>query len=371
MTDPKDQGQTEKVDGQSEKTLGLDEQFDKGWEEVELLTQQEQAAKAKPAEEAKVETKKEAGTDTAKPFKVLKVGGKDVPVQTEDELVALAQKGYDYTRKTQLLADDRRAAEGEIKTKAEGLETKAEQMNKLLDRMVELKIIPEKLSEAKKAAAVEAGEEAEASGETSEEDVEVFKRFGIDPANAYPHEKNMARSIAALERFVQESKLKDAQAVVDKAIAEERDNFPFDDVQNDKGEDLTQNQITSIVVRKRQQSGIAKPPIDQIATWAREAVRELHDIQRKSTTGAVSDDMDPAEFAKAHPKLAAALKGNGAASAGAEETAKTKLPPSVKPAPRASDLTRKKADAGERKSMDDYLNEGFSDPDIVKALTGG
>ena len=118
MTDPKDQGQTEKVDGQSEKTLGLDEQFDKGWEEVELLTQQEQAAKAKPAEEAKVETKKEAGTDTAKPFKVLKVGGKDVPVQTEDELVALAQKGYDYTRKTQLLADDRRAAEGEIKTKA-------------------------------------------------------------------------------------------------------------------------------------------------------------------------------------------------------------------------------------------------------------
>jgi hypothetical protein len=370
MTDQKDQGQTEKVDGQSEKTLGLDEQFDKGWEEVELLTQQEQAAKAKPAEEAKAETKKEAGADTAKPFKVLKVGGKDVPVQTEDELVALAQKGYDYTRKTQQLADDRRSAEGEIKTKAEGLESKAEQMNKLLDRMVELNLIPAKLAETKKAAAVEAGEEAEAAGETSEEDVEALKRFGIDPANAYPYEKNMARSLAALERFVQESKLKDAQAVVDKAIAEERDNFPFDDVTNDKGENLTQNQITSIVVRKREQSGIAKPPIDQIATWAREAVRELHDLQRKSTADAISDDMDPAEFAKKYPKLASSLKGNGS-SAGAEDTAKTKLPPSVKPAPRASDLTRKKADAGERKSLEALLDEGFSDPDIVKALTGG
>lgn len=41
---------------------------------------------------------------TAKPYKVLKYHGQEVPVGSEEELVGLAQQGLDYTRKTQRLA---------------------------------------------------------------------------------------------------------------------------------------------------------------------------------------------------------------------------------------------------------------------------
>lgn len=377
MTDPKDQVAGQAAGEQSpEKPLSLDEQYDKGWEQVELLTSQENEAKAKAKpkekapEEAAAGEKKEPGDSTVKPFRVLKVGGKDVPVATEEELNALAMKGLDYTKKTQALADDRRGAEAELKAKAEGLEGQAARMNELLDRLVAAGIVPEKVAAAKKASAEAAGDVAATEDKVGEEDEAIFKEFQMDPANAYPHEKSIVRTLAELRREVQEIRLERAKVILDQAIAEERENFPFENVVDDQGVDLTKKQFGALMTQKRMAAGIEKPTVDQMAKWAKESVRELHDLQRKPSGGEISDDMDPEEFAKKHPKLANALK-TGAAAAAVEEAdaARAKLPPSIKVAPKPSDLTRRtKADPGKRKSLDEFLEEGFNDPETIKAL---
>lgn len=373
MTEAKDQVAGAKAEGQSqeEKVLSLDEQFDRGWEQVDLLTEQEQAAKAKPKEEAKPAEKKEAADVSAKPFKVLKVGGKDVPVATEDDYNALAMKGLDYTKKTQALADDRRGAETEIKSKTEALEAQATRMETLLDRLVAAGYVPEKVAAQKKASAAAAGTEAETSDTVSDDELAVYKEFQIDPANAYPHEKNMAKRLAELSKDVQQFKTERMETILQKAIDEERENFPFDDIKDDQGTDLTRKQFRTILRQKRDDSGIEKPTIEQATTWAREAVRELHDLQRKSAPSGISDDMDPAEFAKKFPKLASSLKGSPPAAAAKAEDAQAadKVPPTIKPTARPSDLTRRMpVDKGARKSYDDYLDEGFKDPETLKAL---
>jgi len=365
----KDQAAKAEAEGQSEEKETLDSLYDKGWEQVELLTQNERAAAAKPEEEAGGEKKTgEEAPPPTKPFKVLKVQGKEIPVMTEAEYETLAMKGLDYTKKTQSLADDRRAAESEFKSKEGELGAQIAKANELLDRMIASGIIPANVGKAAKKAAAEAGEEAaEGEGTPTDEDAAVFKRFGLDPQNAYPHEKAMVRSLSELESEIQQIRLERAQAKVDQAIAEERENFPYEDVKNDQGEDLTQQQITAMVMRRKQASGLSKPTVDQVVGWAREAVRELHDIQRKGAASDINDDTDPLEFAKRYPKLAKALRGNGSEGEG-QATKRADVPPAVKPSPRASDLTRKKAVSPSGKSMEDYLEAGFADPDIIKAL---
>jgi len=357
-----------------EKALSLDEQYDKGWEEVELATAQEKAAKAKPKEEAKAAEKTETtGDSTSKPYKVLRVGGKEIPVATEEEFIALAQKGADYTKKTQALADDRRGAEAEVKKEEDRLASAASRMEDLLNKLIAKGYVPEKVGAAIKANVAAAEETVDVEGKVDEEDKAIYAEFQIDPANAYPHEKKTVKAIAEMRKELQQLRLERATETAEKAIAEERENFPYDDIKDDQGEDLTKKQLWALVVAKKQLSGIEKPDIKMITGWAREAVRDLHDKQRTGKPAEITDDMDPAEFMKKFPKLAQTLKVTVGAKAIEENDAeKAKVPPSIKAATRPADLTRKpKADAGQRKSLDDFLDAGFNDPETIKALTGG
>lgn len=374
MTEQADQVAEAKPGEQSQgKILGLDEQFDKGWEQVELATGQENAAKAKPAGDAKPAEKKETGDLTSKPYKVLKVGGKEIPVANEEELIALAQKGADYTKKTQALADDRRAAEKEVQTKADRLADEVAKVGDQLDKLMKAGILPEKIGAAIKAKATEAQETVDDAGKADEEEKAIFTEFQIDPTSAYPHEKKIVKELVELRNFVREYRVEKATEVVQRAASEERENFPYEDIKNDQGEDLTEKEKWAIVVAKRQAAGIEKPDVKTISGWAREAVRELHDKQKNSKPSEIVDDMDPAEFMKKFPKLAASLKVTVGAKAIEENDAeKAKIPPSLKATIRPADLAKKtKADAGQHKSFEDFLEAGFKDPETIKALTGG
>lgn len=363
--------------GQSttEKPLSLDESFNKGWDELELVTEQERAAKVKPAEETKPAEKIDTGGDSTskKPFKVLKVQGKELAVATEAEYDALASKGADYTRKTQALADDRRGAEAEVKKEEDRLAAASARMETFLQKLIDKGYVPEKVGAAAKAKVATAEEAVDDAGKVDEDDKAIYAEFQIDPANAYPHEKKTVKAIAEMRKELQQLRLERATEIVEKATAEERENFPYDDIKDDQGEDLTKKQLWALVVAKKQLSGIEKPDIKMITGWAREAVRDLHDKQRNGKPAEITDDMDPAEFMKKFPKLAQTLKVTVGAKAIEENDAeRAKVPPSIKAATRPADLTRKpKADAGQRKSLDDYVDAGFEDPETIKALTGG
>ena len=373
----KDQVTEAKPGEQSEeKQLSMDEHFDKGWDELELVTAQENAAKAKPKEEAKPAKEKiETGDSTSKPYKTIKHQGKMVPVATEAEYDTLASQGLDYTKKTQGLADDRRAAEKEVQKKADNLADEVAKVGAQLDKLIAAGVLPEKVGASIKAKVATAEETVDDAGKVDEEDKAIYAEFQIDPANAYPHEKKTVKAIAEMRKELQQLRIERATEVVEQAVAAERENFPYEDIKDDQGEDLTKKQLWAAVVAKKQMAGVANPDVKTIVGWAREAVRDLHDKQRNGKPAEITDDMDPAEFMKKFPKLAQTLKVTAGAQAIEEaEAEKAKVPPSLKTAARPADLTRKtKADAGQHKSCHDYIDEGFAklDPETIRSLTGG
>jgi hypothetical protein len=396
-TEIKDQAQGADGGGQSEKkslTMDMDERIDKGFEEIELLTEQENAAKAKAKEKKEPqpppseEKKEPEGPTSKKPYKVLKVGGKEIPVFSKQELVEkiiefypddnklvdLAQLPADYTRKTQLLADDRRDAEEKVKKEVDKVSDATEKMANLVEKLIAAKVLPANF-------AAGAGKEAakeKVGGEISDDLAKVYEEFQLDPANAYPHEKKQVEELFVLRnrlaRIEQEREIERqerADEIIEKTISKERETFPFDDILDDQGNNLTRNKIKEIVNTKRTLSGIEKPDKDQIFAWLKEAVKDLHDAQKKGNGGSdVSDDMDMEDFSTKFPNLAKKVRD---AAVEKEKAERSKIPPTLTPGKREIDMAKRpgqKAVKEGSKSFEDFLDEGFKDPDVIKSLGG-
>jgi hypothetical protein len=367
------------------KQSSFDSHFEKGWEELELLTAQEREAKAKEksseaeGEKSKEEKPKESSTPEKKPYKVLKVQGKDVPVYSEEELIKLAQQGADYTKKTQMLADDRRNAEKEIQEKVSQIEAQSSKMNELLQKMIDSGLIKEPQNANEELAA-----KAEiASGPADKKS--IYEQFDIDPTYAQPHEKKMVEAIASMRKDMEEmrvmfneAKAEQIRNLMDKAINEEREKYPFDEIKNDQGENLTALQFRAIVQAKKEQllgESRRELTVEEAIQITKDAVREVHLLQKKSKENAapdISDDMPEDEFLEKYPNLAKRLKEKLGTQAVAEnEAKKSKVPPSLSPLSRGSETKPPKGSTEKRKSFEEYLDAGFEDPETIKAIHGG
>ena len=264
----KDQVQTAKPGEQSvEKKTTFDEEYNKGWNELVLLTSQEnEAAKAKvttedPAVKKEAEKKPDVSTPEKKPFKILKVQGKEVPVMTEEEYDKLASQGMDYTKKTQTLADERRAfaddktaATGELQTESKRLADEAKRFNDRLDELVKAKALPKEMLDKTAAALKEAGGTTD-----TDEEAAVYKEYEIDPKYAQPFEvkavKDLARlrkKVDVLESFTQDIARERANTRVNTIITKERETYPYEEVIDDQGQNITERQLASIVTAKRE-----------------------------------------------------------------------------------------------------------------------
>lgn len=361
---------------QSEAQLTFDERIDKGWEQVELLTEQENAAKAKAKEDQPKggETKKETDDSSSKPYRVLKVGGKDIPVKSEEELIELAQKGADYTKKTQTLAEDRREAEAKMKVETDKVTEAMEKAAELAERLMKSGVLPRKF-DAEKGKEPSAGRE-EGDQSPSEELAKVYEEFQLDPANAYPHEKKQIEELAKMRSEVRELKEERrlereerAEKIVSDIIAKERESHPFEDVKDDQGNDVTRDKLRAIVATKRAISGVEKPTMDVVLEWVRESVRELHANQAGSGQVVISKEMGADEFEAKFPDFAKKYKEAILEKARIE---KGKVPPSLTPGRREVDPSKRPAAkaAREGKSSDDWIEEGFRDPEVLKAIGG-
>lgn len=385
----------------------FDALYDKGFKAVEEMTAAENAAKEKktaPVEEddcpecdqaekdrrkAEKAAKKAAGDK--KPYKILKVGGKDLPVYSkqelvekivelygdDDSLVDLGQMSADYTRKTQALAAERKEAEAAVKAKADGLETKASEVNKLIDKLEKGGLLTKAETKEERADQIE-----EVAGGPADK-AEIYKEFGIDPAYAEVPQKKMVeaiyqmrKSLEKVNEFVDQATNERIQNAFDKVIAEERKKFPYDDIANDQGQNLTDIQFRAIVQGKRQALGLAegtKPTMEQAVQIVRDSVKEVHLLQKKSKDTAVadfSDGMTEDEFVAKHPDLAARLKTKfGGAAVVEAEVKKSKVPPSLTSVAKGAETKPVKGQE-KRKSFSDYLDAGFKDPETIKAIEG-
>ena len=122
-----DQG-TEPVelDGLAQMEALLDLPDDEEQDEAEEETSEE--ANEEETEETEESETEEPAKETAEETEELSWNG-ETRVVTKSELKELAQKGFDYTQKTQQLADERRQAEGQIKVAQQSLAIQNQQLD--------------------------------------------------------------------------------------------------------------------------------------------------------------------------------------------------------------------------------------------------
>ncbi len=360
--------------------------FDSKWKEHMEVAEEGAAetAGAKPAEvkpepcpgcdKAKAEEAKAKADAERKPYKILKVQGKDVPVYSEQELIDMAQMGVDYTKKRQADADEKRKWEGEYEGKHRELSDLAEKYEKMLSVLKPGERIPGTEQTFKPAEPVSAKS--------------IYAEYGIDPEYADGFQKKMIddqvamrEKVAAYETKLQQVEaftnaivLKETATNLGKVIKEERDKFPIDEIMSEDGsENLTQKQFASMILAKNEQARSQGKKLD-LAEASREVVRDIHFMQSKSKTVAapdISNELTPDQFAAKYPDLykKVAEKVTGKAVAEYVET-KENLPPSLDSRKHEVDLSKVETNK-KLETLSDHIDAGFDSPEMRALFSGG
>ena len=183
MTQDVDQSQ---IPGKSE-IKGLEdvwesEFFEKGLEapeeekpkETKKPAELDECPECSPEEKAK-RAKERALKEGRTPYKVLKIQGKEVPVYSEEELIELAQKGTDYTKKTQAVSEERKLLESE---KAEISEVKRQYQE-----------IMAAINKGK-------GDGGERQPEAERKPEDIYKEYGLEEEYADEWQKKVIQDVA-------------------------------------------------------------------------------------------------------------------------------------------------------------------------------
>lgn len=340
-----------------------DNLFAKGWDEV-----------VEPKESPKPEQKAEedcpdcppAGetSQDKKPIRVLKHQGKDVPVYTQKQLDDLAQQGFDYTKKRQADAADRKKWEEEFAERNARTNEQAKRLDALIAQQ-----------EGKAQKPTE--EVPKKAKEPTEED--ILKEFGVDPEYATDYEKRVVTELVARRKETEQLKqvnqlmlLNEVFRRVSQSIEQAQREYPIEDVLREDGKSITQEQVVTVFKAKLENPNNSNRPIQELAT---ETIKDIHEFQKKVKAPAPAASIDeekmtPEEFAKAYPKLFAKLKGgNGAPKEPTEE-----LPPSMDRGAKAPVREAIQGRVGNPKhpykSIEEAIEAGFKDPETIKAFGG-
>lgn len=382
---PEEKGQVTQV-AEQPKEVGYTDGFGEAWNRFV------DAPPTEPAPEVKTETKPGVEDDcpgcekaererqakakeqaSRKPYKVLKVQGKEVPVYSEEELINLAQMGTDYTKKRQADSEDRKKWESEVQEKHDQLEGLTEKFNKMMANLRPGEAIPG------------IGPVAPAAPELISKK-SIYEEYGIDPEYADAYQKKMIDDVVELrkrasqydtkfqelENITNKVILKEAMGTLGETIKKAREEFPIDEIMSEDGsENLTLRQFVALMKAKDEvaRSRGQKSDINEVA---RETVRDLHYIQSKAKQTAapdISDEMNEDDFMAKYPNLAKRLSAKIGTKAVVEhEAEEAKLPPSLETKRREVDLSSIPTKKPE--SMNDFVEAGFNDPDVIAAFKG-
>ena len=374
MADEKDQPTAKAED---KEPTNLQEYMDSGFDkfdaavaEEESKAKEETKPEVKPEVKAAEEKKDEPCDDcpggkndkskatekeeTREPYKVLKVQGKDVPVYSEEELIELAQKGTDYTRKTQALANDRKQFELDATGKASKLNELSAQIEGRLKGKPETRIEPT-LTEA-------------------EQKANVYKDFDIDELDDDPTTKKLVDRIVEQGQQQKTSdnrmtKIEDGLNLI--ALKEEVDKittsskkameeFPLVENIDDSGFNHTEKQYREILESKlRNPNNKGR----QSADLARETIREIHLMQKGEGVKpepTITEKTTPDDFAKSNPALYKQILEQGKTTGVVEHLEETNdLPPGLNKSGAEVD-TKKVRKEKEPETLDEILDKGFN-----------
>jgi len=342
----------------------FDELYAKGWDEIEAAEAPKADAEKTPVEKLKEEPDC-PDCPGGKPFKVIKHNGRDIVIKTEKEFNDYAQMGFDYTKKTQTLAEERRKLDAER-------EAGKSEYQQLLDRLERI----EKGSVAERDG--DNGKPRPAVGKPEDQqdtEAKVFEEYGLDPEYASDFEKKLVRDVVRMKHdsegareITQMIVLREMTKNISSALADAVKEYPVDDVVDEKGESLTGQQVIQSFRQVVTDPANQKTPVAELAIMA---VKRVHDAQRAAKGATtVDDEMSPEEFMKRNPKLyQRILKAGGQGAVTDFLESQGDLPPTI-------DTRRGSVPSGEDrgkpkfKGLSEAIEAGMNDPEI-KALFGG
>lgn len=360
-TKPGQSQEVEKPEGLAK--VWASENWEKGLEPVEEEAKAPEATEEECPSCEKEKRAKDAAAKAAaegkKPYKVLKVQGKEVPVESEEELIKLAQMGVDYTKKTQSVAEERKENLG-LKSEFQKL---SEQVSSFIQNF-------------NKPAASAVKEEAKPVTEKT-----VFEEYNLDPELADESQKLMVTDLRSLkkeraelrgkiDKLEEMSKMiltKELLGMVQNTVKETIKDFPVDDIQDEHGRSLTQAQFTSLLTQKAQAN--QDKPLDELA---RETIMELHEAQIRAKESAtqgesIAEDADIEEFKAKHPKLFDRIAEKGVAD---HLATRKDVPPTLRG--RGAEVSPKTVSKAEEKedgkwTLDGALDKAFDRFDVPES----
>ena len=252
-------------------------------------------SEAEKAERAKAKKKE--------PYKIIKVGGRDYAVESEEEALALMQKGVDYTQKTQDVAEQRKEVDKKAET-VEALSKKFDGIWKAIDEEDGIKNITTTTEGEQK----------------SPEEIKnaLYKTLELDPditetetlkivdylAKIEAKNENLEQRNKQTEGIVKLFLADKAQANLVTIIEKTAEEFPVEKVLDDKGNNLTALQIVQTMFAKSQEPANkkAKKTLPELAV---EAVKQIHSLQKSGNKDVpkLPDKVTRDELEKRYPDI--------------------------------------------------------------------
>jgi hypothetical protein len=368
----------------------MDEGYLKFQEEMEIASAPPKKIDTLPSEEEcpecprdkdgkiiQVKKSEQAKKEERKPFKILKVQGKEIPVYSEQELIDFAQMGIDYTKKRQADSSEKKKWEEDFASRVDKLNETSATFNKIWDTL--------QAGQPTKILGITT-EKEQPKGEVELTKEKLYEQYQIDPEFAEPYQLKMIDDIIEQRKTMKGLELKSNQAFdavkimmaekalinVQKIIIDTREKYPFEEIFDEEGQNLTAKQFLSLLKAKMDSKDYENKPLPDIFV---ETVKDIHYLQSKGTTQvevSPTEEMSPEEFAEKFPSLfqktSAKLKDQHIAEYLDNQE---KLPPSLKMGKREVDLSKLKQHKGEYKDLDEALLAGFSDPEVSKGFSTG
>jgi len=339
-----------------DKSVGVKVKEEKTEEKKEA---KEEVVEKKTEEKKEVEKKEE---ETREPIMTLERGDEKIPIYTQDELKEYAQKGLDYTKKTQSLANEKK----EVETTADKFTDVAEKFMSAMDKL-EGKTEPVEIPETREQMVVR-----------------TYKEFSIDPEYAEPNEKALVeeivdtrvktsaqeKRIGKIEEFQKLMVAKEVGQDVKDAVTRAGEEFPLDDIRDEEGNSLTSKQFQSMLIAKANSKEGEKRSFKDLAV---ETVKELHHLQKGSKkdipTGEDFSKLSPEEFKAKYPEYYEKLTTEAVED---HEKEMEDLPPSLDHKRSEIELKKgkpKKPNEMSRDPIGDALDAAFEDPEIRDGLS--
>jgi hypothetical protein len=370
--------------GQSE-SPSFDDYFSKGFDEhmgpeiEEALSPKKPEAKkeeaVKPDEKKEVKSAADTldeecpgcpkGKKKPPPYKVIKHDGKDLAIESEDEMIELAQKGFDYTQKTQTLADERKEFD---RIKAE-MESSSAKLMKKLDEVG----LPRPEKEQAGQSAFVPAEEKDLTDEEFARHYE-FDEF-TDAATKKVAKENMElrKELNKVKTYTDAIVAQQIVGQMGQHLQEARKEFPFDEINDESGQNISQKRILQSLSEKIR---TAKNPNQVLLRdIVREAVKEEHFTQKavkpKEGEVTVKDNLTVDEFKAKLPNSFKAISETISSQAVVDhEKKESDLPPSITGRKGEATIGKKEAQEKSASTISDMLDSAFEDDDIRESLGG-